>query len=766
MAGRIQGIVIEVGGDTTKLQKSLNQIQAPINKINTELKNINQALKLDPKNTELLAQKQEILGRNIAATKDKLNALKEAQKQMGDYANLTTEQQKENYNRLSLEIAKSENALKSMNSELKETTKVDLSKLQDGLKKVGEVALEVSKKLLEISTAVAGALASVVALGVKSYAEMERASNGAKALFGDAFKTVEQNAAQAYKSLGLSATEYYDQVNTYAVGLKEALGGDSEAAAQLSNDILTAQADIVAATGASQDAVQNAFAAVMRGNYTMIDNLRLGIKGSQQGMQEVIDKVNEWREKEGITTKLVMGNYADMEQALVDYVKMQRIAGTAQDRMSQSISGSITQMKAAFDNFLNGSGSPEALSETIMNTLTNIATAIKKLAPSILKGLVSLIKDLVPQVVKLLFELIPQLLDAITDLIDQLLDLLKNNTESIQNTITTLINKVVEFITSNLPKILEIAILLVVTLAKGIAESLPTLIPAVVECVITLVNTLLENIDLIIDAAIMLIDALATAISDEDTLDMIIEAVPTIIITLVEAIIRNLPKILEAAIKIVETLVKGVIHSVVKVYEVGKDLVGKFIQAIKDMLPKVKDKAGEIFNTIKDKIAELPSKAVQWGKDFIQGLINGINAMVKNVVKAVKGVADTIASFLHFSKPDEGALRDYETWMPDFVKGLAKGIEKSSYLIEDASMDLASDMSNSIIGSTRAALRSLNAGINSSLNPTINPSYAYDLNYQLMASAMKEALSDMEVELDDKQVGKFISKTVSEEVYN
>ena len=396
MAGRIQGITIEVGGDTTKLQKSLNQIQAPINKINTELKNINQALKLDPKNTEILAQKQEILGRNIAATKDKINALKEAQKQMGDYASLTTDQQKENYNRLSLEIAKSENALKSMNKELKETTSIDLTKLKEGLKKVGEVALEVSKKMLEISAAVGGALASIVGLGVKSYAELEKAQKGAERLFGESFKIVEQNAASAYKSLGLSASQYYDQVNTYAVGLREALGGDSEAAAKLSNDILVAQADIVAATGASQDAVQNAFSAVMRGNYTMIDNLRLGIKGSQQGMQEVIDKVNEWRKANGESTMLVMGNYADMEQALVDYVKMQEIAGTAEKQMSSTIIGSITQMKAAFDNFLNGSGSPEALSETLSRVLINIGTAIQKLAPSLLKGLVQTIKEIIP----------------------------------------------------------------------------------------------------------------------------------------------------------------------------------------------------------------------------------------------------------------------------------------------------------------------------------------------------------------------------------
>ena len=75
-------------------------------------------------------------------------------------------------------------------------------------------------------------------------------------------------------------------------------------------------------------------------------------------------------------------------------------------------------------------------------------------------------------------------------------------------------------------------------------------------------------------------------------------------------------------------------------------------------------------------ITSLPGKALQWGKDFIQGLINGIKSMVQAVVDTVSGIASRIASLLHFSAPDEGPLSDYEKWMPDFMKGLAGGIEK------------------------------------------------------------------------------------------
>ena len=147
---RIKGITIQIGAETTQLTKALKDVNSIISKSNTELKDLNKALKLDPKNTELLAQKQEVLRNNIQASAERLKTLVEAQRQMGDYNKLTDEQ-KASYRALSVEITNSESAIRKMNSELKETSKVDLTKLKEGLKKVGEVALDVSKKLFNCS---------------------------------------------------------------------------------------------------------------------------------------------------------------------------------------------------------------------------------------------------------------------------------------------------------------------------------------------------------------------------------------------------------------------------------------------------------------------------------------------------------------------------------------------------------------------------------------------------------------------------------------
>ncbi len=619
-SSKIKGIVIEIGGDTSKLQKSLNAINAPINKINKELNDLNKALKLDPKNTELLAQKQEVLSRNIAASKDKLVQLKEAQKQMGDYSKLTDEQ-KAAYNRLSLEISKSESALKGMNDELKNTNKLDLSKVKEGLKKVGDVAADVSKKMLQVTTAVAGALTGVIGAGVKSYAELEKAQRGSQKLFEDSYNIVEQNAAKAYKTMGISATQYYDQVNTYAVGLKNSLNGDTKAAAQLSNSILVAQADIVAATGASQDAVSNAFAAVMRGNYTMLDNLRVGIKGSKEGMQEVIDKVNAWNKANGNATKYQMGNYADMQQALVDYVEMQGIAGAASTQLGETISGSVSMAKSSWDNFINGSGTAEDLATTLTNLIQNISKALQKLAPTLLKGIVQLLKNLIPEVAKILIELVPDLLSAITDMIDNVLELVSKDTDELQKTIDKLIEDIIVFITDNLPKIVEIALQIVIALANGIANNVDKLIPAILECIITIIETVISKLPDILKLGINLIGKLG------------------------EGIKNAAPKVVAKAGDVAKSMINKFTEGFKTAIELGKNLVTGIWNGIssvtKWILDKIKGFGKTVLNGIKSIFGiHSPSTVMrdQVGKNLGLGLVEGIEDTIPQVENAMRSL--------------------------------------------------------------------------------------------------------------------------------
>lgn len=118
-----------------------------------------------------------------------------------------------------------------------------------------------------------------------------------------------------------------------------------------------------------------------------------------------------------------------------------------------------------------------------------------------------------------------------------------------------------------------------------------------------------------------------------------------------------------------------------------------------NMLSTIKSIVGNIAGTIKSGfqaaisyITSLPSQALKWGRDIIDGIVDGIKGAIGKVKDAVGNVAETIKSFLHFSVPDEGPLTDYETWMPDFMHGLAKGINQSKSMVAKAMDGVASDM--------------------------------------------------------------------------
>ena len=159
--------------------------------------------------------------------------------------------------------------------------------LAAGLKTVGVAA----------GAALVSGISSAVAVGKQSLAnfkEYEQLVGGAQLMFGDAFDTVAKNAATAYSRVQMSQNDYLRSVNNFATGLKKSMKGDEKAAADLSDRIITAEADIVAALGKTPEEVHNAFAGVMKGNFTMLDNLGLGIAGSQKGMKQVIKETNAW----------------------------------------------------------------------------------------------------------------------------------------------------------------------------------------------------------------------------------------------------------------------------------------------------------------------------------------------------------------------------------------------------------------------------------------------------------------------------------------
>lgn len=156
--------------------------------------------------------------------------------------------------------------------------------------------------------------------------------------------------------------------------------------------------------------------------------------------------------------------------------------------------------------------------------------------------------------------------------------------------------------------------------------------------------------------------------------------------------------------------------------------------------------ASGLVNNIIGTISGLPGQLYNWGVDMISGIANGIKSAIHKVTSAVSDVAGKIKSFLHFSRPDEGPLAEYESWMPDMVEGLSDSLRKASPELINQTEALANGMSDAF---------NVNGGISTSGG-----------NYRNMVEAFKEALSQIKIEMDDEEMGHFVDKTVTKLIYN
>ena len=193
-----------------------------------------------------------------------------------------------------------------------------------------------------------------------------------------------------------------------------------------------------------------------------------------------------------------------------------------------------------------------------------------------------------------------------------------------------------------------------------------------------------------------------------------------------------------------------------KILTSGKQILGSLISGITNQFGKLGTAVGKIGKTVIDGIKGLPKQMLSWGKDMMDGFIGGITDKISKLTNTVKGVGEKIKSFLHFSRPDEGPLREYETWMPDFVDGLSKTLKNASPHLLAQVKDLASGISDEM---------QINGSITTgdySQNIAMQQSY----NNDSLVNSFKLALSEMKIELDDEVAGHFVEKTVARAIYS
>lgn len=430
--------------------------------------------------------------------------------------------------------------------------------------------------------AVAGAVKNIGEAAIQSYAEYEQLVGGAKLMFGDAYDFVAEKAKNAYSTVQMSQNDYLQQVNGFATGLKTALGGNEQAAAELADKIINAEADVVAATGNSQEAVQNAFNGIMKSNYTMLDNLQIGITPTKEGFQEVIDKVNEWNAANGEATNYVIDNLADAQSALVDYIEMQGLQGYAADEAARTIQGSLASMKGAWENLLTGVADDNADFEGLVSSFVD--------------SLVGVGANIIPR--------INTVIQGLTQLITQASQ--------------TIIPLAVETLLQNLPAIVAAGMDLIMALVNGILDNIDLLIDCTIELIDVVVNKLIENLPKLIDGGIRLIIALGIGL---------IEAIPQLV--------SKIPEIITA-------IIEGFASGASRILDIGKNIVEGVWQGIKNAAKWLKDKIFGFFDGIIGGVKDFlgihsPSKVFAGIGGFMaEGLGEGFEDQFKSIKKDIE----------------------------------------------------------------------------------------------------------------------------------
>lgn len=257
----------------------------------------------------------------------------------------------------------------------------EVGKIGDGIKTTLGTAAKVG------GAALAAVGTATVVLGKKAldaYADYEQLVGGIETLFKGSADKVKAYADAAYKTAGTSANRYMEITTSFAASLINSLGGDTAKAADMANMAVMDMSDNANKMGTAIETVQEAYQSLARGNYEMLDSLKLGYGGTKSELQRLLDDAEKYAAAQGKVRDFSIDSYADIVEAIHIVQDEMGITGTTAEEASETISGSINAAKAAFDNWMAGLGDETADMQVLTDQLVDtIVVAAENIIPRV-----------------------------------------------------------------------------------------------------------------------------------------------------------------------------------------------------------------------------------------------------------------------------------------------------------------------------------------------------------------------------------------------
>ena len=469
-----------------------------------------------------------------------------------------------------------------------------------------------------------GQVSELVSSAIDGGAALQQSIGGIETLFKDSAETVKANAAEAYKTTGLSANAYMEQTTSFAASLLSSLGNDTDEAARVAHMAMVDMSDNANKMGTDMSAIQNAYQGFAKQNYTMLDNLKLGYGGTKTEMERLLADAEAFS---GVHYDI--NNLSDVYNAIHVVQNELDITGTTAKEAATTISGSAAAMQASWENVLAnltlGEDLKPALESLVDTTKTYLCGNLLPAIGNIVSG--------IPQIIT---SLAPEILDAGSEFLDVGLELVSN-------------------------------------LGSGLVQGIPDLLSNALPIIADLASGLRENAGKIVDAGLDLIVNLATGLMNG--LPQLIAYLPGIVSDIAGIINDNAPKLLAAGVDLIVVLGKGLLQAVPSVIanlpqicqaifdvftafrwlDIGSYIVDGLWNGLKSgwtgLIAKVKGLADMLPDVVKKVLGiHSPSKVFdEIGLNICKGLAQGLTTneelpedAAKQVVASVTNTATTL----------------------------------------------------------------------------------------------------------------------------
>ena len=511
---------------------------------------------------------------------------------------------------------------------------------------------------------------------LSAYSDYEQLTGGVETLFGDSADEIKKYANNAFKTAGMSANEYMETVTSFSASLIQSLDGDTAKSAKIADMAITDMSDNANKMGTSIEAIQNAYGGFAKGNFTMLDNLKLGYGGTQEEMKRLL---TDAQKISGI--KYNISSFADISEAIhviqtdlkisgLSYEEaMAKVAtgemtleeateamGTTAKEASTTIEGSTKAMKASWQNLLVGMANENADFEGLVDSFVgSVMTMLSNVMPrvtQIVSGMGKLVSSLAPimasELPKLIDSILPTLLTSLGALGDAILQAIIGSAPTILKSVLDLVKSITDALPATLRKITDAIAKLLPEIITSIGEALPEILENIIWAVDIIGTALVDMAPDILDAGLKLFTGLVEALPE--LIDDLLYALDEIVVEICYGLVDAIPTLMESALQFFHAIVDAIPQIITSLLEELPYLLDSIIEFLINGVPQLIEGAIQLFNALIDALPIVISALVEALPQIINAIVNvlvtSVDVLIEGAISLLMAIVDAIPKII------------------------------------------------------------------------------------------------------------------------